>query len=128
MFCCCDRSSTWVRREVLGCIREGGGLDATDLAVVALLLLDEVGVHVGLLGGGGVFDVVGQFDAPVVVALVAVLSDLSVCFRIEIFRLDCWDVPHVPGHMRLPNVTVLLPLLVLSRRLVAHIAHNCVFL
>ena len=89
---------------LLGGIGEGGDLDAADLALVELLVLDAVGMDVGLLGGGGILDVGGQLDALVVVALVAVLSDLAVGLGIEVFRFDCGDVSHIAGHVRVDGV------------------------
>lgn len=103
-----------MRGELLGCVGEGGSLDSTDLALVGLLVLDDVGVHIGLLGCRGVLDICRGLDAFMVVALVAVLSDLSVGFGIEVFRLDCGDVADVARDVRLSNVTVLLSFFVVS--------------
>ena len=81
-------------------------------------------MHVGVLGGRGVLDLVGQLDAPVVVALVAVLSDLSVGLRIEIFRLHRRNIPHVAGNVGVdPARPALLLLCGLVGRDVAHVAH-----
>lgn len=70
--------------SVLGSIGEGADLDSADFALVELLLFDAIGVDVGVLGGGGVLHLSGQLDSLVVVALVAVLSDLSVSLRVEV--------------------------------------------
>lgn len=127
-FCCCDRSSIWVTRYVLGCVGEGSGFDTTDFAFFAFLFFNDVGVHIGLFCCWGVFDIIGKFDSSVVIALVAVLSDLSVGFSIEIFGLDCGNIPNVSRYMRLTNMTVLLSISVLSGGLVAHVSDDCVFL
>lgn len=70
-------------------------------ALQLLLLFDGVRVHIGIFRGRFVLDFRFEFNALRIVAFRAVLGDLPVGFRIQVLRFDCWDVPHVPGNMRI---------------------------
>jgi hypothetical protein len=118
-----------VSEELLGSVGKGGGLGAADFALSDFLLLDEVGVDVGLLGSRGVFDLGGQVDALVVAALVAVLGYFPVGFCVEVLGFYCRDVAHVAWHVGIYAATHrLLLFLDLVGRHVAHVTDDGVLL
>jgi hypothetical protein len=80
-------------------------------------------MDVGLLGSWGVFDIIGQFDTLVVVALIAVLGDLAVGLRIEVLWFYCRDVAYIAWDVGIDGAALIILLLggLVGRR-VAHVA------
>ena len=120
------RSSTWFIIKLLCCIWKSSSLDSTDFTFCCVLILDDIWIYIGILGCWGIFDIIGQLNAFVVMTLIAVFCNFSISLGIQVFWFDSRYVSNIARYVWISNVRCFLSLLRFWARDITHIANNWV--